>query len=141
MWSTSQLALQPTFLRVWLKPRISMAMVAHNQVDSLQPFHFTTELGVTCTLRVYYPPDRTYMYTVYTCTCTVCPAELTTWGVGLDFNRKRVWTRDEKFNSFPPNDTICCHHGHGLSISLWEVHVNGEFNTMHYTLVHDFCFV
>ncbi len=23
-------------------------------------------------------------------------------------------------NSFPPNDTIWCHHGHGLSISLWE---------------------
>ncbi len=23
-------------------------------------------------------------------------------------------------NPFPPNDTIWCHHGHGLSISLWE---------------------
>ncbi len=23
-------------------------------------------------------------------------------------------------NSFSPNDTIWCHHGHGLSISLWE---------------------
>ncbi len=22
--------------------------------------------------------------------------------------------------TFPPNDTIWCHHGHGLSISLWE---------------------
>ncbi len=23
------------------------------------------------------------------------------------------------FISFPPNDTILCHHGHGLSISQW----------------------
>ncbi len=23
-------------------------------------------------------------------------------------------------NSIPPDDTIWCHHGHGLSISLWE---------------------
>ncbi len=22
--------------------------------------------------------------------------------------------------SFPPNDTVWCHHGHGLSISQWE---------------------
>ncbi len=31
-------------------------------------------------------------------------------------------------NSFPPNDTMWCHHGHGLSIRLWELTcVYGEF--------------
>ncbi len=27
----------------------------------------------------------------------------------------------DSLNSFPTSDTIWCHHGHGLSISLWEV--------------------
>ncbi len=40
--------------------------------------------------------------------------------------------------SFPPNDTIRCHHGPGLSISqLWEFIIYGEFNTRQYILVHD----
>ncbi len=32
----------------------------------------------------------------------------------------------KSLNSFPPNDAIWCHHGHGLSISLWEL-IYGEF--------------
>ncbi len=46
-----------------------------------------------------------------------------------------------KVNSFPPNDTIWCDHGHGLSISLWEFIWGVLINTRRYTLLHDFCFV
>ncbi len=33
------------------------------------------------------------------------------------FNRSDIWdkTASCRINSFPPNDSIWCHHGHGLS--------------------------
>ncbi len=51
-----------------------------------------------------------------TCTCASSCSGL------LALYTTRLFPSDPPliFSSFPPNETKWCHHGHGLSVSLWE---------------------